>query len=129
MDTKTEEDYEKIFARWEKEFPNAPFTISLPDEYLDKLDEPYINQDIVIIKDDRTDSYYYSNYETEYKKKFINNMVIRSSKTNKITLRQILNKMIKNKHYSNEIVISDNHNFLEGFDKINDNLYMPSFGS
>ena len=37
MDPKTEEYYEKIFARWEKEFPNAPFTISLPDEYLDKL--------------------------------------------------------------------------------------------
>ena len=129
MDTKTEEYYEKIFARWRKEFPNAPFTISLPDEYLDKLDEPYINQDIIIIKDDRTDNYYYSNCEPEYKKKFINNMVIRSYKTNKITLRQILNKMIKNKHYSNEIVLSDDHNFLEGFDKINDNLYMPSFGS
>jgi hypothetical protein len=129
MDNKTEEEYEKIFARWENEFPNAPFTISLPDEDLDKLDEPYITQDIIIIKDDRTYGYYYSNCEPEHKKKFINNMVIRSYKTNKITLRQILNKMIKNKHYSNEIVQSDDHNFLEGFDKINDNLYMPSFGS
>lgn len=51
-------------------------------------------------------------------------MVIQS-KNNKITLRRILNRMINNKHYSNEVVIHDDHHFLEGFDKINDNMYMP----
>lgn len=129
MDEKTDEYYEEIFARWDKEFPDVPFSISLPDEYLDKLDEQFTDEDIIIIKDDRTDSYYYSKCSKEYKKKFINNMVIKATKNNKITLRQIINKMIKNKHYSNEVVIQDNHNFLEGFAKINDNMYMPFFGS
>lgn len=128
MDNNTEEYYENIHARWEKEFPNAPFSISLPDEYLDQLDLPYTNQDIIIIKDDRTNSYYYSNCDPKYKKKFINYMVIKS-KNKKITLRHILNKMIKNKHYSNKVVIEDDHHFLEFFDKKNNNIYEPSFGS
>ena len=89
---------------------------------------PYTNQDIIIIKDDRTNSYYYSNCDPKYKKKFINYMVIKS-KNKKITLRHILNKMIKNKHYSNKVVIEDDHHFLEFFDKKNNNIYEPFFGS
>ena len=128
-DSDHEYEYEYFIQQWENEFPNSPFTINLDSLYLNKLDEPFVDKDYIIIKDDRTTGYYYDNFSDDLKNKFINYTIVKSTNSQKITLRHILNKLIKNKHYSNEIVVQDDHCFLEGIEKINNNMYELYFGS
>ena len=62
-----DEFYTNIFKQWETEFPNCPFNISLPNHYLEYLDEPFTTEPIIIIKDDRAEWFYNRNWISKNK--------------------------------------------------------------
>jgi hypothetical protein len=114
------------------EFPNAPFNISLDDEELLNLDEPFTNEKVIFIKDGRQNeySYYYKQVILDGTiNKYCDYMKIEQINNNPITLRQIINNMIKSEHYNDDDVKQDDHKFLEGFEKQTDIQYEVFFGS
>jgi hypothetical protein len=126
----TEQEYEQLQAELYKQFPNSPFDIDCIKN-LKELDEPFTQHAGIIIKDDRAspNNYYYDGLQEEERKQYINYMGI--SKTNTpIALRQVLNAMISNPHYNNDIVKNDFHCILEGFDiSSNGIVFTPFFAS
>ena len=125
------EEYEELQTELYKQFPNCPFDIACI-ENLNELDEPFTQQTGIIIKDDRAspNNYYYDGMEENERNQYINYMGISKLDNKPITLRQILNKMISNPHYNNDIVKDDPHCILEGFDiSTNGIVFSPFFGS
>ena len=121
------EDYSKLNEELERQFPDAPFSISLSDinkyEDLYKLDEPFTEEEFIFICDDRINQYnhYYSEWPKEELNKLQNYMLIKRETIEKpITLRQILNEMIKSEHYTDEDISGDFHIFLVDFYKKNE---------
>jgi hypothetical protein len=117
----------------EAEFPNTPFVISFSVDVLKKLDEPFTNLDTIYIIDDRISefNYYYSGVCPSVLNNLSSELVIQSIDNKPITLRQILNKMIIDKHYNNRVVSRDDHRFLESLDT-NDgtnDVFYTFFGS
>jgi hypothetical protein len=117
-----EEDFDKLNNEIRLQFPDAPFTISLSviDKYEDlhKLDEPFTDEEFIFICDDRIDkhNYYYSEWPEEELNDLQDFIVIeRESIEKPITLRQIINEMIKSEHYTDEDISGDFHNFLVDF--------------
>jgi hypothetical protein len=129
-----EKDYEKLYEELNLQFPDAPFTVDLFTKFKDicELDEPFTSEPFIFICDDRINkyNYYYSNCEEEEINELHDYLLIKSESIEKpITLRQILNEMIKSEHYNDECVRGDDHHFLVGFDKRNENSiqYYASF--
>ena len=118
-DTVDEKNYEKLYEELDKTFPKTPFSISCVD-YLHKLDEVFTEQNMIIIVDDRAKSWHVWNYT-----------VVKKVNDNPITMRQVIQAMIDDKHYWNEVVLRDCHVFLEGFDKRDRSEieYVAYFGS
>ena len=102
----------------EAEFPNTPFVISFPVDVLKKLDEPFTNLDRICIVDDRISefNYYYSGVCPSILNSLSSDLIVKSVDNKPITLRQILNRMITDKHYNNKVVCGDDHRFLESID-------------
>ena len=99
------------------EFPTSPFNISLGIESLQQLDQPFTELELINIVDNRIsmfNPYYLDVYPTDLIN-LDNNLVVKSIDNKPITLRQILNAMINDKHYNNPVVIRDNHRFLKSF--------------
>lgn len=128
-DHKDEEYYEKLFELTDLEFPDCPFSISLGREDLLNLDEPFTEEPVIFIKDDRTNSYYYDNLTQSEKNEYINYTKVEQIDAKPITLRQVLNSMSEDPHYRIPAVIEDDHRFLEFFDKKTDIQYEMFFGS
>jgi hypothetical protein len=124
-----EECMTKGYDRIENEFPNCPFSISLDRTDMIRLDEPFTDENKIIIYDNRMDLWEYSLINDDIKKKYRNKLIIRRINDNKpITLRQILEKMSKSKHYNDSFMMCDHH-FLECISKCSNVLYEPGFGS
>ena len=128
-DTDEEEYYENIRNRWETEFPSCPFSISLPSLYLNHLDDPFTNQPVIIILDNRIPTYFYHFWKIcskDFAKYNTGITIVKTYHNQPITLRRILNTMIKDNHYHKFML---DHHFLENFTQINNNMYHPWFGS
>jgi hypothetical protein len=119
----------------EAEFPNTPFVISFPVDVLKKLDEPFTDLDKIYIIDNRISefNYYYSGECPSVLNNLFSELVIQSIDNKKITLRQILNRMIADDHYNNTVVCGDDHRFLESIDIVDrfdrGDIFYTFFGS
>jgi hypothetical protein len=119
----------------EAEFPNTPFVISFPVDVLKKLDEPFTDLDKIYIIDNRISefNYYYSGVCPSVLNNLSSELVIQSIDNKKITLRQILNRMIADDHYNKAVVCGDDHRFLESIDIVDrfdrNDIFYTFFGS
>ena len=113
----------ELQAAWENAFPNAPFDISLDADNFDDLDKIFTEEPAIFIKDDRIQTLDASQNFKDYNTRFT---VVRSFHNQPITLRRIIDTMIRDPHYNKFLL---DHHFLEGFDKINNNVFSPFFGS
>ena len=102
------------------EFPSYPFSIGLDDELLLKLDDPFTDEPVIFINDDRsTDSnYYWKGISQSEKNKHNRNIKIEQVDGQKITLRQILLKMSKTQEYLKIEESGYPHHFLEQLQSI-----------
>lgn len=134
-DSFDEEDYEKLTEELNLQFPDTPFTVDFFFKNVNdlcELDEPFTSEPFIFICDGRIHkyNYYYSNCTEEEINELYDYLLIKSESIEKpITLRQILNEMIKSPHYNNKCVREDDHHNLVGFDKRNENSiqYYASF--
>ena len=128
-----EKNYEKLYEELDETFPKTPFSISCVD-YLHELDEVFTEQNTIIIVDDRAKSWHVWNEtfnDVQNIHEYINYTVVKKVNEQPITMRQVIQAMIDDKHYWNEVVQRDCHVFLEGFDKRDRSEieYVAYFGS
>jgi len=125
-----EEKYEKLCKDLDEIFPNCPFTISCIED-IKELDETFTEEKTIIIKDDRASetNYYYSEFNKNQLAQYVDYLVIKQKDDKPITLRQILTEMSNSPHYNDEVVIGDDHRFLEFFEQNTDIEYTMFFGS
>ena len=125
----SDSEYEELLNKINEQFPDCPFSISCI-ENIEELDSVFSNEPYIYIYDNRAtknNNYY---LEVQDKKQFRHYLKITRKNNQPITLRQVLLKMSKSKHYNDETIRNDFHNFLESFDKRNNsNIYVCSFGS
>ena len=123
--------YERYRELIEKEFPNAPFSISLSDEELLTLDDSFTDEHTIIIKDERASciNYYWENSSQSELNEYISHIVVEKKEDNPITLRQILNVMINSSEYQKMKELEESHMNLECFKKTTKIQYVPFFGS
>ena len=97
------------------EFLNCPFEISLATEDLEKLDVPFTDETSIVIMDTRATSlnYYWNGWKESELEKFNSQILVNKVGNKCITLRQILNTMIKSKYYHTLSVMQEPHCFLE----------------
>ena len=134
-DSFDEEDYEKLTEELNLQFPDTPFTVDFFFKNVNdlcELDEPFTSEPFIFICDDRIHkyNYYYSEWPEEKINELYDYLLIKSESIEKpITLRQILNEMIKSPHYNDKCVREDDHHFLVGLEKRNENSiqYYASF--
>ena len=130
-----EESYEWL-AQLEEQlreiFPNCPFSIDFL-KHIDELDEVFSDESVVFIYDNRISkhNYYYSNLSDDELAELKNYTIVKAKNNEPITYRQVIQAMIDDPHYHDDIVASDDHRFLEGFDKStnSDIQFYTSFGS
>ena len=124
--------FEQLTADLELAFPNCPFSIECIDE-IEELDITFTEERVIIIKDDRSMFWKYWNDDITEQEAVghINYTVVKAPYNGNITLRTIIQTMINDKHYHNDLVLQDSHQFLEGFDKSSnsDIEYTCFFGS
>ena len=125
-----EEKYEKLTNDLDEIFPNCPFNISCIED-IKELDETFTEEKTIIIKDDRASetNYYYSEFNKNQLVQYVDYLVIKQKDNKPITLRQILTEMSNSPHYNDEVVIGDDHRFLEFFEQNTDIEYTMFFGS
>ena len=109
--------YELLFKKIEDDFQDAPFTISCLElnDYDETLDKSFTEEKILIFKDDRPHKDYghFRGCHESVIAEYTNYTVIKADEDNPITLRQIINTLIKDPHYHREEVIRQDHRFLE----------------
>lgn len=125
-----ETKYTKLLEELDSIFPNCPFSIECINQ-IAELDEIFTEKKDIIIKDDRANeyNYYYSNVNKNELAQYVDYLVIKEKNDTPITLRQILTEMSNSPHYNSDIIIGDDHRFLERFYKKTDIEYHTSFGS
>jgi hypothetical protein len=110
------------------EFPNSPFIISLGNKNLERLDKPFTDLESINIIDSRISMFnpYYAGVYPNELVDLSDNLVVKSIDNTPITLRQILNSMINDKHYNDPVVTRDHHRFLKSFyiDQSPDTVFM-----
>ena len=112
--------FEQLTADLELAFPNCPFGIECIDE-IEELDITFTEERVIIIKDDRSKYWKYWNDDITEQEAVghINYTVVKAPYNGNITLRTIIQTMINDKHYHNEVVIENGPHILEDFDKSN----------
>ena len=111
-----EEAFEQLNEAIRNEFPTCPFDISCI-ESLEELDKKFTDEKTIFIYDDRADGWYFEELEQEERNKLYNYTKVDASNKQYITIRDILNAMINDPHYHDQLVTSDDHLFLEFFEK------------
>ena len=113
-------DYSKLMEQLALEFPDCPFDISCIDN-IEELDETFTEERVIIIKDDRANhwKFWFDNITEQEAVGHINYTVVKAPYNGNITLRTIIQTMINDKHYHNEVVIENGPHILEEFDKPN----------
>ena len=76
--THQEKWYDQYFDLIKNEFPSCPFTISLDADLLIKLDEPFTDEKVIFVKDDRAtdDNYYWDGISQSDRSKHNSNIKI-----------------------------------------------------
>ena len=121
-------DYDRLYDELDTIFPRCPFVISCVDT-IDELDKVFINEKVIFIYDNRPlYNYYYDGVENPQQ---YHNYTLIIATGEYITLRDIIDGMINDSHYHQNMVKHDPHRFLEGFDKSSKSniQYTASFGS
>lgn len=130
-------NYDEYFDLINHEFPDSPFIISLPYQWILRLDEPFdkSDPDVIVIWDMRVlrdTCGFYRTIKHDPDVADCEMEVYKHSKDSPITLRQVIGEMSLSSHYDNEYVMQDDQRFLEGFDALGvdayDNpVYYPCF--
>ena len=124
-------DYEVLQMRLAKLFPRCPFHIDCIRN-IEELDTIFSNEMVILIYDDRLNHKYYNVGEmsVSQKNKLRHYTVVKSMNNQPITLRQVLNTMIKDKHYNSRIIEKYfKHYYLEKFIRHVDNKFETVWGN
>jgi hypothetical protein len=120
-----------LFQEIDEKFEDfeMPFTVSCIDK-IEDLDAKFSDEPVIIIRDNRNESFVFDNLDDEERGELLNFTVI-FKKENKpfIDLEDVIVGMCGDAHYFNELILQDNHIFLEGFDQDSKIQYTASFGS
>ena len=102
-------DWDKLFEEIDQEFPRTPFDISCIKN-IHELDDEFSSENAVIIVDDRAKYWYcfgIKGFEDNRDvSEYINYTVVRKIGDEPITMRQVLQAMIDDKHFWDEVVQS-----------------------
>ena len=124
-------DYEVLQMRLATLFPRCPFHIDCIRN-IEELDTIFSNEMVILIYDDRLNHKYYNVGEmsVSQKNKLRHYTVVKSMNNQPITLRQVLNTMIKDKHYNSRIIEKYfKHYYLEKFIRHVDNKFETVWGN
>ena len=108
-----EKHYQDLRNKLDEQFPNPPFVIDCVDN-IEQLDEVFTTKYTILVKDDR--SLYWLHEAPVVRHENVNYTVVKRVNGQPITIRNILEAMINDKHYSSELIQQDSHVFLEKFD-------------
>ena len=124
-------DYEALQMRLATLFPRCPFHIDCIRN-IEELDTIFSDEMVILIYDDRLNHKYYNVGEmsVSQKNKLRHYTVVKSMNNQPITLRQVLNTMIKDKHYNSRIIEKYfKHYYLEKFIRHVDNKFDTVWGN
>ncbi len=109
---------DEIWDELDKLFPNCPFDISCI-KYIRELNDVFTTEPVIFIHDDRASPYnsYYDKMSQRERSRYVHYLKIERINNRPITLRQVIEAMVNDAHYHEEVVMTDPHRFLEGFDK------------
>jgi len=128
-DESTHEQLEKALAL---QFPKCPFHIACVDD-LDELEYTFCDELVILIFDDRLNERYkhqFNEMSTSLKNRLRNYTVVKSMNNKPITVRQVLNAMIRDKHYHSRIVEKHVRNYyLEKFIRHPNNMVETCWGN
>ena len=127
----TDDEYEELQYLLNIQFPKCPFNIDCVRD-LEELDTIFSNELVILIYDDRLNQRYYnlSEMSASQKNKLRHYTVVKSMDNEPITLRQVLNTMIKDRHYSSRIIEKHfKHYYLEKFIRHVNNKYETCWGN
>jgi hypothetical protein len=129
-DFPTDPIYDRYLELINEEFPHAPFSISLEPDVLLLLDQLFSNRKKIKIIDTNIHSsnYYYTNVPDEILDKMKKSIYVYQINNQPITLRHILNTLIRHKHFKG-FKGKDDHCFLEGINESGPGIYSLEFGS
>ena len=123
---------EELQTQLHTQFPTCPFHIDCIKD-IDELDTVFSLEMVILIYDDRLNHHKYCNVSdmtVSEKNKARHYTVVKSMNNRPITLRQVLNTMIKDRHYNSRIVEKHfKHYFLEKFIRHVNNMYETCWGN
>ena len=125
-----EDSYEELQSLLALQFPNCPFHIDCVRD-LEELDTVFSYEMVILIFDDRLNQKYGNEHMTvSEKNKARHYTVVKSMDNEPITLRQVLNTMIKDRHYNSRIIEKHfGHYYLEKFIRHIDNRFETVWGN
>ena len=115
--SESEDEYEELLYLLNRQFPKCPFNIDCIRK-LEELDTIFSNELVILIYDDRLSQRYYnlSEMSESQRNKLRHYTVVKSMNDEPIRLRQVLNTMIKDKHYHSRAIEKHfGHYYLEKF--------------
>jgi len=127
----TDDEYEELQYLLNRQFPKCPFNIDCVRD-LEELDTIFSNELVILIYDDRLNQRYsdFSEMSVPQKNKLRHYTVVKSMNNEPITLRQVLNTMIKDRHYSSRIIERYfKHYYVEKFIRHVNNKYETVWGN
>ncbi len=115
----------------EDEFSNLPFTVCLDDDELLELDEPFTDEPVIFIRDNRASehSYMWHDIDELERNRYNSNFRVKRQGDKPITLRQIINEMGRVAEYKLINEAGEEHRFFEGLEKRSPIQYLAFFGS
>ena len=115
--SETEDEYEELLYLLHRQFPKCPFNIDCIRN-LEELDSVFSNELVILIYDDRLNQKYYNLDEMSQsqRNKLRHYTIVKSINDEPITLRQVLNTMINDRHYHSRAIEKHfGHYYLEKF--------------
>ena len=126
------DSYHELQLQLHEIFPSCPFHIDCIKD-IDELDTVFSLEMVILIYDDRLNHHKYCNVSdmtVSEKNKARHYTVVKSMNNRPITLRQVLNTMIKDKHYNSRIIEKRfSHYFLEKFIRHVNSMYETCWGN
>ena len=109
---------DELLEQLDEIFPNPPFSISCFDD-ISEIHDKLCDETVIFIYDDRasSDNYYYEGFTEEELSKLRNYTKVTASNNKCVTYKDVIDLMISDPHYHNEMIMQDPHRFLEGFIK------------
>jgi hypothetical protein len=123
--------HEELQMILQTQFPRCPFHIDCVRD-ISELDTVFCTDKVILIYDDRLNQKYHNFHDMTIseKNKLRHYTVVKSMGNKPITLRQVLNTMIKDRHYNSRIIEKHfKHYFLEKFIRHMNNMYETCWGN